>query len=92
MDDKYLVVGIGFYTSKKGVEYRVLHLSQVFTDAKYGIGSKTSQEFVKLENVPKGLKVGDSIRLTYGRSFKGEAYVNGVHIVSEDVPTVEVKK
>ncbi len=90
--DEYLVVGIGFYVSKNNTDYRVLHLSQAFTDSKYGIGAKTSQEFVKTDIAPKGLKPGDTVRLTYGRSFKGQAYVNGVHIVEGDVPTVEVKK
>lgn len=90
--DEYLVVGIGFYTSKNNVAYRVLHLSQAFSDANYGVGSKTSQEFVKKDCVPDGLAVGDKIRLTYGRSFKGNAYVNGVHIVKEDVPTIQTKK
>lgn len=90
--DEYLIVGIGFYVSKNNVEYRILHLSQTFSDSKYGIGTKTSQEFIKKEYVPDGLSVGDKIRLSYGRSFKGSAYVNGVHIVSEDVPTIQTKK
>lgn len=90
MDD-FLVVGIGFYVSKNGKEYRILHLSQPFTDVKYGVGSKTSQEFISKQYIPDGLAVGDTVKLTYGRNFKGEAYVNGVHIVSEDVPTIQTK-
>lgn len=87
----FLVVGIGFYVSKSGKEYRILHLSQAFTDVKYGIGTKTSQEFISKQYIPEGLAVGDTVELAYGRNFKGEAYVNGVHIVSEDVPTIQTK-
>ena len=90
MDD-FVVVGIGFYVSKTGKEYRILHLSQPFTDAKYGVGSKTSQEFISKQYIPDGLGVGDAVEFSYGRNFKGEAYVNGEHIVSEDVPTIQTK-
>lgn len=89
----YLVVGIECRTSKKsGKSYKMLHLSQPFTDVKYGIGSRTSVEYVPDDKIPQGLNVGNAVELTYGRGFDGKAYVNGVHIVSEDVPTIEVKK
>lgn len=89
----FLIVGIECRTSKKsGNSYRMLHLSQPFTDVKYGIGSRTSIEYVSEKNIPQGLKVGDTVDLAYGRAFDGKAYVNGVHIVAEDVPPIEVKK
>lgn len=92
MDEILDVIGLGFYTSKNGVQYRIIHTTQAFTDSKYGIGLKTSQEFVKKDYCPAGLAPGCKIRFTYGRNFKGEAYVNGVHIVEEDVPTISTKK
>ena len=89
----YLVVGIECRTSKKsGNSYRMLHLSQPFTDVKYGVGSRTSVEYVSDKNIPEGLKIGDSVELGYGRAFDGKAYVNSVHIVEGDVPPIEVKK
>lgn len=92
MEKKYDVVGIEYRQSKAGKPYRMLHLSAPFTDAKYGVGSRTSVEYVSMENCPIELAVGDVVTLSYGRSFDGRAYVNGVRIVSEDVPTVQVKK
>lgn len=92
MEKWYEVVGIEYRQSKAGKPYRMLHLSTAFTDAKYGVGSRTSVEYVSMENCPKELSVGDVVTLSYGRSFDGRAYVNGVRIVSGDVPTVEVKK
>lgn len=90
--DTFLVVGIECRTAKSsGNTYKMLHLSQPFTDVKYGIGSKTSVEYVSDKNIPQGLNVGNTVKLTYGRAFDGKAYVNGVDIVSEDVPTVQVK-
>lgn len=88
----YLVVGIEYRKSKAGKPYKMLHLSSPFSDAKYGVGSRTSCEYVSGDNCPDEIKVGQSIELSYGRGFDGKAYVNGVHIVSGDVPTVEVKK
>ena len=91
--NEFYVVGIECRTSKKsGNSYKMLHLSQPFTDVKYGVGSKTSVEYVSDKNVPQGLSVGDTVELSYGKGFDGNAYVNGVHIVKEDVPTIEVKK
>lgn len=88
----YIVVGIENRKSKAGKDYHMLHLSTGFTDPKYGVGSRTSVEYISNENYPAGLKVGDSVELNYGRGFDGKAYVNGVRILSEDVPTVQVKK
>ena len=91
MDD-FLIVGIESRTSKSGNSYKMLHLSQPFSDVKYGVGSKTSVEYVSEKNLPKGLKVGDCVKLSYGRAFDGKAYVNGVSVVSDgDIPTVQVK-
>ncbi|MDE6626079.1 MAG: hypothetical protein K2K56_06895 [Lachnospiraceae bacterium] len=88
----FLVVGIENRTSKAGKSYHMLHLSSPFTDPKYGIGSRTSVEYVSNENYPKELSVGDTVELNYGRGFDGKAYVNGVNIIKEDIPTVDVKK
>lgn len=92
--DLFNLVGLGFYTSKNGVEYRTLQLTQEYSDAKYGIGFKVQQEFVKKEVLPAGLKPGYRVRITYGKSFKGDAYVNGVLIVDDqaEIPTVQTKK
>lgn len=88
--DTFLVVGIECRTSKNsGNTYKMLHLSQPFSDVKYGVGSKTCVEYVSDKNIPQGLNIGDKVQLTYGRAFDGKAYVNGVHIVSEDVPTIQ---
>lgn len=92
MNNSFLVVGIEYRQSKAGKPYRMLHLSAPFSDSKYGVGSRTSVEYVSMENCPKDLSVGDSVELGYGRSFDGRAYVNSVRIVLGDVPTVEVKK
>lgn len=94
MNENFLVVGIEFRTSQKsGKSYKMLHLSRPFSDAKYGIGTRTSVEYCSNENYPDGLKVGDTVTLTYGRGFDGKAYVNGVHIVeSDEIPTINVKK
>lgn len=92
MNDELLVVGIECRTSKKsGNSYKMLHLSQPFSDVKYGVGSRTSVEYCSDKNIPQGLKVGDIITLSYGRSFDGKAYVNGVHIVrgSDEIPTIK---
>lgn len=89
--NEFIVVGIGFYTSKNGKEYRILNLSQAYNDAKYGVGAKVSQEFLSKQYIPEGLNVGDTVSLCYGRSFKGEAYVNGVSIVKEEIPTIQTK-
>ncbi len=92
--DVFNLVGLGFYTSKNNVEYRTLQLTQQFNDSKYGIGFKVQQEFVKKDYCPDGLAPGHRVRFTYGKSFKGEAYVNGVFIVDDkaEIPTVQVKK
>ena len=88
--DTYLVVGIECRTSKNsGNTYKMLHLSQPFSDVKYGVGSKTCVEYVSDKNLPKGLKVNDTVRLSYGRAFDGKAYVSGAQIVTEDIPTVK---
>lgn len=89
--NEFLVVGIEVRTSKSGNSYRMLHLSQPFMDVKYGVGSRTSVEYVSEKNLAKGLKVGDKVTLSYGRAFDGKAYVNGVTIIQDDIPTVEVK-
>ncbi|MBE5941052.1 MAG: hypothetical protein E7264_00790 [Lachnospiraceae bacterium] len=90
--DNFIVVGIEYRQSKQGKPYRMLHLSQAFSDAKYGVGSRTSVEYVSLQNCPEELRVGNVVALSYGRSFDGRAYVNGVRIISADVPTIDVKK
>lgn len=87
----YLVVGIEFRQSKAGKSYKMLHLSRTFTDAKYGVGSRTSVEYISGDKCPSNLSVGDTVQLSYGRGFDGKAYVNGVTILSEAIPTVEVK-
>lgn len=93
MNDSYLVVGIEYRQSKAGKPYKMLHLSRPFSDSKYGIGSRTSVEYIGASvDCPKDLAVGDTVVLTYARGFDGKAYVNGVHTVEEDVPTVQVKK
>lgn len=89
MSNEFNVVGIGFYISKKNVEYRVLNLMQSYEDAKYGVGSKVSQEFIKKDKFPDGLAVGDVVSLVYNRSFEGKAYVSGVEIVASEIPTVK---
>ncbi|MBE5923523.1 MAG: hypothetical protein E7271_03510 [Lachnospiraceae bacterium] len=86
----YLVVGIENRTSKKGDNYHLLHVSQPFTDVRYGVGSKTSVEYISNKYFPAGLGVGDTVEFSYGKSFDGKAYVNGVTI-SEDVPTIPKK-
>lgn len=90
--DNFMVVGIEYRQSKAGKPYKMLHLSRPFTDSKYGVGSRTSVEYVSNEKCPADIKVGDNVELSYGRSFDGKAYVNGVRVLSEDVPTVEIKK
>ena len=93
MNDSYLVVGIEYRQSKAGKPYKMLHLSRAFSDPKYGIGSRTSVEYVGASaDCPKDLAVGDMVVLSYGRGFDGKAFVVGVHTVQEDVPTVQVKK
>lgn len=92
MDD-FIVVGIEFRISKNtGKSYKMLHLSQTFSDAKYGVGSRTSVEYCSNNNFPQNLKVGDKVQLSYGRAFDGKAYVNGVRIVeSDEIPTIKNK-
>lgn len=92
MNNQFLVVGIEYRQSKKGKPYKMLHLSSAFTDPKYGVGSRTQVEYVSNEACPVDIAVGNTVTLTYGRGFDGKAYVNGVHVVVGDVPTVEVKK
>lgn len=92
MNNQFLVVGIEYRQSKKGKPYKRLHLSSAFTDPKYGVGSRTQVEYVSAEACPVDIAVGNTVTLTYGRGFDSKAYVNGVHIVAGDVPTVEVKK
>lgn len=85
-----MVVGIECRTSKKsGNSYKMLHVSEPFTDIKYGVGSRTSVEYCAEKYLPQGLQIGDTVEFSYGRAFDGSAYVNGVHIVQEDVPTVK---
>ena len=74
------------------IRRKMLHLSSAFTDPKYGVGSRTQVEYVSAEACPVDIAVGNTVTLTYGRGFDSKAYVNGVHIVAGDVPTVEVKK
>ena len=92
MNNQFLVVGIEFRKSKAGKAYKMLHLSSAFSDAKYGIGTRTQVEYVSDSICPAELKTGQLVELSFGRGFDGKAYVNGVHIVAGDVPTVEVKK
>ena len=92
MNNQFLVVGIEYRQSKAGKPYKMLHLSSAFSDPKYGVGSRTQVEYVSGNVCPADIAVGNSIELAYGRSYDGKAYVNGVHIVDGDVPTVEVKK
>lgn len=90
----YLVVGIEYRQNKKtGKPYKMLHLSQPFSDPKYGIGSKTLIEYVSASvDCPADLSVGVTVELSYGKGFDDKAYVNGVHVVEGDVPTIQVKK
>lgn len=88
--NEFLVVGIESRTSKNGNSYRMLHLSQPFSDVKYGVGSKTSVEYVSEKNFPQGLNIGATVTLSYGRAFDGKAFVNGVSIVG-DIPTIDKK-
>lgn len=92
MNNQFLVVGIEYRHSKAGKPYKMLHLSSAFSDPKYGVGSRTQVEYVSGQACPVDIAVGNTVTLTYGRGFDGKAYVNGVHIVEGDVPTVEVKK
>lgn len=92
MNNQFLVVGIEYRQSKAGKPYRMLHLSSAFSDPKYGVGSRTQVEYVSGQACPADIAVGNIVELAYGRGFDGKAYVNGVHIVAGDVPTVEVKK
>lgn len=88
MNNEFKLLGIENRTSKNGKDYHILHLGQEFTDSKYGVGVKTSTEYLSNSNYPHdGLCVGDVVQLTYGRGFDGKAYVNGVHSV--DIPTVK---
>lgn len=87
--NEYLVVGIEFRTSKKGETYHMLHLSQTFSDIKYGVGSRTSVEYIPKKAFPSNLNVGDNVQLVYGRSFDGKAYVTGVHVVGEEIPAIK---
>ena len=90
MNVEFMIVGIESRTSKSGNSYKMLHLSQPFSDVKYGVGSRTSVEYVSEKNIPKELHIGDSVKLSYGRAFDGKAYVNGVFVV-DDIPTVKSK-
>lgn len=86
----YAVIGIENRTSKKGDSYHLLHVTVPFTDTKYGVGCKTSIEYISNKAYPKGLKVGDNIEFDYGKSYDGKAYVSGARIVG-DIPTIETK-
>ncbi len=84
----YELVGIENRQSKNGTSYHMLHLVQDFTDPKYGVGKRCSVEYLSNKYYPdEGLHVGDIVELTYGRSFDGKAYINGVHSV--EIPTVK---
>lgn len=89
----YLVVGIEYRQNKKtGKPYKMLHLSQPFSDSKYGIGSRTSVEYLSSSvDCPADLTVGNLVELSYGKGFDDKAYVNGVHVVEEDIPTIQKK-
>lgn len=90
--NEFIIVGIESRQSKAGKPYKMLHLSTPFTDSKYGVGSRTSVEYVSNENCPSDISIGSVVELSYGRSYDGRAYVNGVRVVSGDVPTIDVKK
>lgn len=92
MNESFVVVGIEYRKSKAGKPYRMLHLTRPFSDSKYGVGLRTFCEYVSGDLCPADIAVGQSVILSYGRGFNDKAYVNGVHIVPGDVPTVEVKK
>lgn len=83
--DEFLIVGIESRTSKSGNAYKMLHLSQPFSDLKYGVGSRTSVEYVSEKHLPQGLRVGDCVKLGYGRAYDGKAYVNSVTVLESPI-------
>lgn len=89
MDNSFLVVGIERRKSSgSGKLYKVLHLSQSFSDPKYGEGARVSTEYCPGDVCPDNVRVGNTVTLLYNRGYDGKAYVDGVRIEGP-IPTVK---